>query len=390
MNAAVKAVIKAALYKQETGPVNLTKDDLEELKAQTLVFLTADVPEISCEDSVRSEILKLTAKQMQNFSRYMKAQDELTELLTWDRIKPVIIKGTAAAVHYPSPGLRAMGDIDFLLYPNNEESFQKAEEILLAHGYSVRDEEENEERHKAFIKDGISFEMHRMFALGDSKEEKEAENLIAEAETSRKMLECYGSHRFYMFPDAENGIILLEHIAHHLFTGLGLRQITDWLMYVEAVMTDEFFEEKFRPLAEKTGLLTLAEVATRIGELYFDAPKREWCQNADEAVCTELAELAGKAGNFGRNRKSSDLAATTVMNRKLSLSVLQKRGLKNWKAAQKHAVLRPFAWLYQSGRYIKKGISRRKDQSDGILQNYRDHKSQIKLIAKLGLRSRRQ
>ena len=72
----------------------------------------------------------------------------------------------------------------------------------------------------------------------------------------------------------------------------------------------------------------------------------------------DLMELAARSGNFGRNRKQSDVAATTVMNRRLSLSVLQKRGLKNWKAAQKHAVLRPFAWLYQSGRYIKKGISR--------------------------------
>ena len=389
MNAAVKAVIKAALYKQETGPVNLTKEDFEELKAQTLVFLTADIPEISCEDSLRSEMLKYTAKQMQKFSRYMKAQDDLTSLLTWDRIKPVIIKGTAAAMHYPSPGLRAMGDIDFLLYPNNEETFQKAQEILLAHGYEVRDKAEDSERHAAFTKDGISFEMHRRFALGEAKEELEAEQMIADAEPERRMLECYGSHRLYTLPDAENGIVLLEHIAHHLFSGLGLRQITDWLMYTKAVMTDKFFEEKFRPLAERAGLLTLAEVVTRCGELYFGAPKREWCKNADEAVCTDLMELAARSGNFGRNRKQSDVAATTVMNRRLSLSVLQKRGLKNWKAAQKHAVLRPFAWLYQSGRYIKKGISRRKDNSEGILQNYRDHKKQSKLIAKLGLRSRR-
>ena len=127
MNAAVIAVIKAALYKQETGPVNLTKEDLEELRAQTLVFLTADVREIACEDSVRSEIVQYAAKQMQKFSAYMKAQDDLTGLLTWDRIKPVIIKGTAAALYYPEPSLRAMGDIDFLLYPNNGESFQKAE-----------------------------------------------------------------------------------------------------------------------------------------------------------------------------------------------------------------------------------------------------------------------
>ena len=389
MNAAVIAVIKAALYKQETGPVNLTKEDLEELRAQTLVFLTADVREIACEDSVRSEIVQYAAKQMQKFSAYMKAQDDLTGLLTWDRIKPVIIKGTAAAMYYPEPSLRAMGDIDFLLYPNNGESFQKAEEILLSHGYTVRDDEEDSERHKAYVKDGISFEMHRVFALGDAAEEKEAEQIIAMAEPDRHRLETYGSHLFYTLPDPENGIVLLEHIAHHLFSGLGLRQITDWLMFVKTVMTDEFYEEKFRPLAERAGLLKLAKVATRIGELYFGAPKQDWCQDADEALCTELAELASQAGNFGRNRKTSDRNATAVMNRKLSLSVLQKRGMKNWKAAQKHAVLRPFAWLYQSGRYIKKGISRRKDHSEGILQNYRDHKSQSKLLAKLGLRSRR-
>ena len=38
--------------------------------------------------------------------------------------------------------------------------------------------------------------------------------------------------------------------------------------------------------------------------------------------------------------------------------MLQKQGLFNWKLAQKYKFLRPFAWIYQAGRYVVKGLWR--------------------------------
>lgn len=73
------------------------------------------------------------------------------------------------------------------------------------------------------------------------------------------------------------------------------------------------------------------------------------------------------------------------MNKGMSIRKLQQRGLKNWPAAQKHKILRPFAWCYQLGRYFKKGVLQRDRESAGFVSSYREHKKQEKLFRKLGI-----
>ena len=50
-----------------------------------------------------------------NNIRYLHAQNELIELFKAHNIPLSILKGTAAAVYYPDPILRMMGDIDFIV-----------------------------------------------------------------------------------------------------------------------------------------------------------------------------------------------------------------------------------------------------------------------------------
>ena len=151
-------------------------------------------------------------------------------------------------------------------------------------------------------------------------------------------------------------------------------------------MEYEFWKQTLKPLTDKVGLTTLAITVTKMCEIYLEEPKHSWAATADEKVCRELFQLLDESGNFGRKKNRKDNSVTTVLNQRAGgFKGLQQRGLHHWPAAQKHRILRPFAWLYQIGRYIKKGLFERDKNSEGLWASYKRHKEQDRLFKKLGL-----
>ena len=65
----------------------------------------------------------------------------------------MILKGAAAAVYYPDPAGRAMGDVDFLV---PRERYEDALHLMTEQGYRQFSEGE---RHAEFMKDGVEFEL---------------------------------------------------------------------------------------------------------------------------------------------------------------------------------------------------------------------------------------
>ena len=160
-----------------------------------------------------------------------------------------------------------------------------------------------------------------------------------------------------------DGIVLLEHVNHHMENGIGLRQIVDWMMFADKCLPDEKWPQ-FRDMARRCGLEKLAVAVTRMCEIYMGLPRRSWCAGADEGVCRDLMEYVLSCGNFGRKRDQGSRASASFFSSTRSpvstLRFLQNRGMITWKAAQDHAWLRPFAWLHQAGRYMKAGFRREK------------------------------
>lgn len=197
-------------------------------------------------------------QEISNSVQMLEAQKELTRLLDDHGIKHVILKGSAAAIYYPEPYFRLMGDIDFWV---PKDQFGVCLELLRDNEYT--EAEGSDDRHIKLLKDNILFEMHRYFS---SKErQKPVDGYIEKAEFVRGQIK---DSEFWMLPEQENGLVLLCHIHQHLFEGLGLRQIIDWMMYVHACL-DEKGWEKFKPCAQELGLEKLARVVTRLCVLYF-------------------------------------------------------------------------------------------------------------------------
>ena len=281
----------------------------------------------------------------------------------------VILKGTSASQYYPVPEYRAMGDIDIM---TRHEDCEKACRMLLEQGFTEVTTESDEERarHREFSKDGISVEVHYFFAsMNDPVKTEIFDNLVIDHITKTHVL-----------PDLINGMVLLEHMNQHLEEGLGLRQIIDWMMFIDRCLPDEKWPE-FRRMAQKTGLERLAVVSARMCEMYLGLDEHDWAQDADPAMCATLMDYVVSCGNFGIKRSEDDMAAVGRASRLRDPLALirdfQKEGRKNWKLAR-YPVFVPFAFIWQAVQSVKK--------NKGFVKEYKNSRRIDTMLDDLGVK----
>lgn len=301
---------------------------------------------------------EIARQHLAYFSLYLVAQKELAGIFENAGIPMVILKGCAAAKYYPAPECRSMGDIDFIV---PQDRFQEACTLMKKYGYAddkeARDEQQEQggqPRHVSFRKDLFTYELHHHFSYTDLN----IEPYVIDGLTNREKSQIY-SFDFPMLPRLANGLVLLAHMRDHLKSGLGLRQVIDWMMYVNGELDDVFWNKEFCAAAESVGLDTLAKTAARMCQLYFSLSERfTWCVDADERVCRRLMELLLVSGNFGvkQGSGSSIEAVSTTFQKNGFFRQLQLAGERNWKAYQRNSRLKPLCWAYQLGRYCSRGL----------------------------------
>lgn len=337
------SVLKAALWKEEAiqNPVSDTLCD--ELRTQAVAGLASTVvPQLA--DERFTHISK--------FVQMVKVQSETIRILQQAQIPAVVLKGTACGIYYPQPYLRAYGDIDILVHPRN---YQSAIKLLADNGYmwngSFGEIETTLFRYDFIIelhqsapgldRVAVGMRIHDYLIAGlEEIEIGKINNPVCE---------------FPMLPWRLNGLEIIWHIREHLYNGLGLRQIIDWMMFVDCFLKDEESFEKFQIVLDQTGLTNLAIITTRMCQVYLGLdPGISWCSGADDEICAQLMGFVMEQGNFGN--KKSDEKATRVLTRYGSISAfinkLQKEGLSSWPAFQRNRLLRPFAWIFSGGKKL--------------------------------------
>lgn len=336
------------------------------------------------EEALRQAVYPLVVDDVAALQRVTKnvqvcyEQDKLAKAL--EGVPFVILKGLAAAIYYPDPMKRTLGDIDLIVAP---EDFTRACAALPAAGFTTDELPDEEKRHVHFCQNGVNIELHRRFASCNTRKQEELLDGWIFAALREPVTAEAGQFRFPMLPEELNGLVLLTHISQHLEGGLGLRQILDWVMFVDKALPDERWES-FKEKTDQLGLTTLAIAAARIGQLYLGAyPNKTWCARED-ALAAAFLDYAFSCGNFGR-KLGKNASVTQVMSQGKGgvLGHLQKRGEANWKALEQHPALKPFAWLYQAGRYAKAGLRRGLSAGD-LKQSLDESRKRSELIEKLG------
>ena len=344
---ALLELLKASLFGAEpVFPEGVDWDAvLQEAKDQTVVALAA--PAVPEEEAVKWQVP--AAQNKMRFFQVLDEQTKLVQLFHDAGIPMVILKGFAAAIYYPVPLQRTMGDVDFII-PQNR--FDDARRLMDENGYIFT---HKTDRHHGYIKNNQSLELHYRY----SEENWDFEHLIAEGLTRASSAEIYGKD-FSVLPVEINGLVLLDHIRSHLYGGLGIRQIVDWMLFVHAYLDDAAWAEQFASLAREPGLETLALTVTKMCKLWFGLPDEiTWCDDADEETAEQLMELVFGFGNFGIKRKDEGQPMDSIsmdVSRYGLFRYLQMTGESTWKAYQKHHFLKPFAWLYQIFRFAKSGL----------------------------------
>ena len=311
-------------------------------------------------------------------------QEAVLRLFAQAGVPCAVLKGTVSASYYPEPAYRAMGDIDLLVRPRDRQS---AVRLLKENGFRASGYRDAIEQ--GFRKGYVPLELH----IGICPEGQYADtintlllNHFAEMESK----ELYD----FVFPcmtEMCNGLVLLEHMHHHLRDHLGFRQVIDWMLYVDAHLDDKAWNANLRGLFAQCGLERFAIVITAMCQRYFGLRTEgiSWPQNADAALCEELFDHIYVMGNFGNQLEANQKSAAGMLRDRSLLCVLkdlQKVGLDNWELCRSHPWLRPFAWLYQIFLYLYRIITERYNMSVLlVIKERRRFRKTMELMKKLGL-----
>ena len=339
-------LIKASLFDlTPVFPENVDWDKVFDMaNVQCIVPLIAHcVP-----SEQRKAWLEVSCQAKAHFIQVVYEQNILVNSLNNNNIPFVILKGTAASVYYPNPSLRTYGDIDFFV---SKDYIESARKLLDLKGYQFV---ENDDRHYEYVKNGIQFELHSKFSTAHYKD---IEHIILDG-LEKSVIYKVSNCSFAGLPKYQNGLVLLGHLMQHLKeSGIGFRQIVDWVMFVNKELDNHAWTDHFQALAVEAGLEKLAVTVTFMCKKWLGLSNEiSWCNTADEEVADQLLIRLLDDGNFGHDRSSSE-SIKKYLNKEGSFKYLQRAGIINWPLAQKYAVFRPFAWLHQLCRYAVKVIT---------------------------------
>ncbi|MCR4621546.1 MAG: nucleotidyltransferase family protein [Clostridiales bacterium] len=364
-------LIKASLW--GTSCEEVTHEVYEEMQLHAVSAIPAGIlPILKMSLDLQATWKKDIIQKVAYFANYSYTEKRLPISVPY-----VILKGTSAAQYYPYPEYRTMGDIDIM---TSHDDYELACESLLGNGFKENTSEAEDEfgRHRGFSKNGIEIEVHSFFALlNDPQKAQYLDDLIIKHISPSHVL-----------PDLVNGLTLLEHINQHMEGGLGLRQIIDWMMFVNKCLPDENWPE-FCEMARNVGLEKLAIFTTRMCEMYLGLPKRRWSKDADETSCSALMDYVLSCGNFGRKRAKENEPGvsilTSVRTPAAFFRLLHEQGQVNWEAANKSPILKRLAGVYQLGRYLKKGL-RRENAITKLKTEIKAAKARNRLFDELGVK----
>lgn len=217
-------------------------------------------------------------------------------------IVPVIVKGQGVAQSYRIPGHRMSGDIDYLLLP---EEYEKAKTIVEPLASEVEKENPASLHYNCTV-EGITVELHGSIIDHTSRRHDAAlSQFLAENRAKPLLYWELEDQRIPLMNHHFNMIYILQHFHHHMLTsGVGLRQICDWIMYISA-WRDTLDEKALRRDLERLSLLRPWKVyaAFAVDLLGMPASRMPLYDPAYSRYTERIWRIIDKTGNFGKYEK---------------------------------------------------------------------------------------
>lgn len=220
-------------------------------------------------------------------------------------IPVVLVKGQSLAQDYLEPERRQPGDIDLLLMPA---SYEAAKAVLLPKATKVL-EEQAEIWHQGMHFHNIEVEIHGSVSTLISKRlDRKLAVLLEEQFDGRTFPSVSIGGAGIPVPEADfNAIYIFVHFLQHYWSGgVGLRQLTDWMVFVSVHKRDihpVILEQRLHEF----GLLHLWKVFTGFVQEYLGCPaeKLPLAAKPDPRKNARIWKYIRRSGNFGKNQDRS-------------------------------------------------------------------------------------
>lgn len=230
-------------------------------------------------------------------------------------VESLLLKGQGVALCYPHPLHRQSGDIDLLV--NDEVQFQRGCELMKK--ISTSSDISKQAAHAEFTAMGFVVELHGKYGFSICK--KVTRNLRAwndlrlkadsQSDNSAEKLRTVNG---LILPSVQfDAIFIFAHMLNHFMTGgVGLRQISDWMMFVHA-HSGEIDTQLLESDLKMLGLTKFWQAfgAMAVVLLGFPQDKMPLYNKVWDRKAGRLMDSVFKTGNFGALQKAEQLSTDT-------------------------------------------------------------------------------
>lgn len=268
------------------------------------------------DESTMTKLTMWMVKNLQTHMRFNHQASKMMRILAEHDIPSMLLKGQGIAQEYLSPESRQCGDIDLYV---GKENYKKACDIAM--GMEIANPDECI-KHTNFIWEGIEIELHHnAVELPSKKAERYFEEWAVELlkHNTRSFIPQDEAFPILLPSVQYNAIYIFIHLFHHQFTsGIGLRQICDWMM----VLHNGYGSIDLDLLKKQLNMAHLMEAWQVVGTIlvnYLGLPSEEMpFYNPDMLAKGEkMLRLVDEGGNFGRGTNKPRKANKFVVQRKI-------------------------------------------------------------------------
>ena len=278
-------------------------------KSQAVLGLIANAALTdSCVTNLIHEKIKVKLKtfMMTNIATYNLVNNTLLKVvavLEQAEIPYVLLKGQALARNYPAPELRACGDIDIYV---GQDNYLKACAVLSTNATWKENVDPLENLKHYDLKIGaVSVEVHRFSEVLPSKYYNRIYQTYSDDGLRNNVRVVDFSGISVRTPaDDFNAFYIFNHMWHHFLTsGVGLRQICDWMLFLRARKND-INTDKLRKIIEDMNLMKPWQVfgCILVNELGMPQEEFPFYNSHRKKDASKVLRYILTEGNFGHDR----------------------------------------------------------------------------------------
>lgn len=239
---------------------------------------------------------------------------KLWKALTENGIDALLLKGQGVAMCYPHPELRTPGDID--VFVPEETHYERARKLL--DEICGKGDASGVKKHIAYSYKNIVLELHGEFRFYISpkcshKLEQWARRFVKPHFLYRVVAMDNGTA--WLPPLNFDAIFIFAHMAHHFMSGgVGLRQICDWVMFVQKHSDDKSFDKAMlKQDLSDLGLMKFWQAFASLAVNFLGCPpeKMPFYEESFNKKAGVLMDSILKTGNFGTLQKERQLDSSS-------------------------------------------------------------------------------